>query len=153
MAFSLNLRYTFTMYSAKLDTDHFLLRLEHGEEIIDVLKNFCTQQHITNASVNGIGSLENPTLAHYRLDTKKYTEQTKEGLFELINLSGNIGLFEDNPMVHTHATISNEAMQVFGGHLVKGIVSATAEIILTTFPTAFQKKHDEAIGLKLWQLE
>jgi len=140
------------MQFAKLDQTHFLVRLERGEEIIESIKSLCKIHDINNAALSGLGSVENPTLAHYRVDSKKYSEKKIEGIFELINLTGNIALFENDIFPHIHVTIGDEQMHAFGGHLVHGNVSATAEIIVTTFPSKFEKKLDEAIGLKLFNL-
>jgi predicted DNA-binding protein with PD1-like motif len=53
---------------------------------------------------------------------------------------------------HLHVTLSDEAMHALGGHLVKGIVSATLEVTITVYPTEFTKKHSEEIGLNLYEL-
>lgn len=140
------------MTFGKIQENQFMLRLERGEEIVDTLKNFCLQQNIKNATISAIGSVENPTLAHYKVDTKKYSEKTLEGVFEVTALLGNVALFENQPLLHPHITISDENMQAYAGHLVRGTVSATLEVLITVFPSAFEKKHNEEIGLKLYNL-
>lgn len=140
------------MVFGKLDDQTYLIRLSRGEDVHEKIKTFCKEQGIKNALISALGSLENPTLAHYRMDTKKYSERKLEGIFELTNLSGNIGIFDNDLILHFHATISNEDMQSFGGHLVQGTASATLELTLTVYPTTFEKKLDEEVGLKLWDL-
>ncbi len=141
------------MQFANLDDTHFLVRLEKGEDIITTLYTFATEHAIKNASFSGIGSIENPTLAHYQVDNKKYTEKAFEGTFEVTSLQGNIAVLKEDIIMHPHITLSDENMQAFGGHLVKGLVSATMEIIITVFQTEYVKEYDETIGLKLWQLK
>lgn len=138
-------------YGTVTDTQ-YIIRFERGDDLIPTLVQFCKTNHITNASLSAIGSIENPTLAHYRLDTKKYSEKTFEGIYEVVSLLGNIALHEGEPLVHCHVTISDEEMHVFAGHLVQGTVSATLEMILQQFPTSFEKQYSEEIGLKLWKL-
>ncbi len=129
----------------------YIVRMDPDDDIIDKLQQWCRAQGIVNASITGIGSVKNPCLAHYRRDTKKFTEQKLTGIYELTALVGNIGLVDGSqPLVHVHATLSDETMQAFGGHLVKGICSATAEIILTPLPTRFRKDFNNDIGLKIW---
>jgi predicted DNA-binding protein with PD1-like motif len=140
------------MVFGKLDERTYLIRLSRGEDVHEKIKTFCKEQGITNALVSALGSLENPTLAHYRMDNKKYSEKKLEGIFELTNLTGNIGILDDDLILHFHVTIANEEMQAFGGHLVQGNASATLELTLTVYPTTFEKKMDEEVGLKLWQL-
>lgn len=141
------------MYYSKVASNKYLIRLVKGEEINGSIKKFCEKLKINNAEIVGLGSIKNPTLAHYRVDTKKYKEKVLKGIFELTSLIGTVALFEKEPLIHTHITISDEKMRSFGGHLVNGCVSATGEIILTTFESSHTKSHDKEIGLKLWDLK
>jgi predicted DNA-binding protein with PD1-like motif len=140
------------MKYGKLADGHFLLRFEKGEDLSGVLKVFCVKQNVRNGVISGLGSIENPTLAHYLVDTKKYSEKELKGVFEVTNLTGTVGLSENEPLVHLHITLSDEEMSAFAGHLVKGTVSATLEVSLQVFPTEFTKSFSEEIGLKLFDL-
>lgn len=135
---------------SKVDSNKYLMRLLRGEEVNAEIKKFCKELNIKNAGISGIGSIENPTLAHYRVDTKKYKEKMLNGIFELTSLIGTVGVFEDEPLVHVHVSLSDEEMRAFGGHLVKGSVSATVEIVLTVYGSKNTKSYDKKIGLKLW---
>ncbi|OGH22218.1 MAG: hypothetical protein A3F31_01465 [Candidatus Levybacteria bacterium RIFCSPHIGHO2_12_FULL_38_12] len=130
----------------------FIIRLVRGEEILDSIERFCQNQNIKNAVFWGIGSIEDVILAHYRVDGKKFSEKKCEGIFEITSLIGNVSLFEQKPLVHPHISISNEQMEVFGGHLMTGKVSATVELVLQNLGSSYAKKMDEEIGLKLWDL-
>ncbi|MDE2026469.1 MAG: DNA-binding protein [Patescibacteria group bacterium] len=140
------------MRIGKLDESHLLVRLELGENLIQSLEQLATKRHITNAAISGIGSVENPTLAHYTVTSKKYLEKPFIGIYEIISLLGNITQFENKPVIHVHCTISDDNMHAFAGHLVSGTVSATLEIVLTLFQSTYDKKMDEDIGLKLLNL-
>ena len=137
------MKYTNTQANA------YIVRLEKGEEIVRTLTDFCREQKIENASIMGIGSIENPTLAHYKVDDKKYSEKVFTGVYEVTALLGNVMLSEGEPLIHPHITISDEHMQAFAGHLVKGTVSATLEVLITVYPSTISKTYDENIGLKL----
>src|SRR3989344_4957501 len=140
------------MHYSKVNPNKYIIRLLRGEEINSSIKKLCERLAIKNAEISAIGSVESPTLAHYRVETKKYKEKEMGGIFELTSLIGTVAVFEDEPLVHIHVTISDEDMNAFGGHLVKGIVSATVEIVLTVFGSVHTKSYDEEIGLKLWDL-
>jgi predicted DNA-binding protein with PD1-like motif len=141
------------MTFGKLDDKTYLIRLERGDDVHEKIKAFCNEQGIKNALVSALGSIENPTLAHYRMDSKQFHEKKMEGIFELTNLTGNVAIFEDDLIPHFHVTLSDENMQSLGGHLVQGITSATIELTLTAYPTSFEKKFNEEVGLKLWELD
>ncbi len=140
------------MYYSKVAENKFLIRLVRGEKVNESIKIFCQKQNIVNASLSGIGSIEDPTLAHYRVDSKKYSEKKLSGIFEVASMTGNIGLYEEQPLVHTHIVVSDENMQTFAGHLVEAIVSATLEIILIKFDSSITKSFNAEIGLKLYDL-
>ena len=140
------------MRYGEIGSNYYLLRLEKGEEVVSTLQKFCSKEQIDNAYFSGLGSIENPTLAHYLVTTKKYTEKEVAGIFELLNITGNIALFENTMLVHAHCTISDEGMNTKGGHLVKAAVSATVEIHLRVLDSVFEKKINDEIGLKLFDL-
>lgn len=141
------------MFFTKVSEDKFLIRLKKGEKILQSLLKFCQKMNIANGSLSAIGSVEDPVLAHYRVDTKKYSQKNLKGIFEIASMTGNIGLFEGQPAVHIHVVISDESMSALAGHLVEGTVSATLEVILVKFNTSLTKSLDEEIGLKLYDLE
>lgn len=140
------------MKNSKVAHNTFLVRLEKGEEVIHSIEEFCKKEHIQNAFLSALGSVENPTLAHYLVTTKHYTEKQLQGIYELTNLTGNVTLFERKPIVHAHVSLSDEEMHALGGHLVSAVVSATIELTVTQLDSKIEKKHSEEIGLKLLDL-
>src|SRR5690348_12885472 len=93
---------------------NYIMRLEPGEDILESLQQWCHSQGIVNAIISGIGSIENPTLAHYRRDHKQFSEKTLSGIFEVTSLTGNVGLIDgEEPLVHLHVSLSDEAMTAF----------------------------------------
>lgn len=135
-----------------LSENAYLLRLEKGEEVLEALSSFCSKHNVLNGVIVALGSVENPILSHYRVDAKKYSEKKLKGIFEVTNLTGTIGLIENKPLVHVHVVLSDENMRSFGGHLVKTLVSATLEVVIWSYPSSFEKKYDDEIGLKLFEL-
>jgi len=73
------------------------------------------------------------------------------GIFEVTALVGNVALFDNSPLIHAHATLSDEQMNAVGGHVVSARVSATLEVFLTIYDVELLKQFDENIGLKLWE--
>ena len=74
------------MTYGKVTETTYLIRLERGEEVISILKVFCAKETIKNAEIRGIGSIESPTLAHYQVTNKKYSEKELPGTFEVTSL-------------------------------------------------------------------
>jgi predicted DNA-binding protein with PD1-like motif len=132
------------------DQPSFMLRLEPGDDVLDTIQSFCRDQTVSNATIQGIGSVEDPTLAHYSMHTKEFHNQTLSGVFEVASLVGNIALVDNQPFAHLHATLAGPDLLSRAGHLVQANCSATLEVLVTSYPTALHKRHDETIGLKVW---
>src|SRR5882672_3756349 len=113
------------MKHANLNDHTFALRLEPGDDIHDSVQSFCAQNSINNAAIQGIGSVDSPTLAHYSMKTKQFSDKRMEGILEVSSLLGNLALVDGKPFAHIHATVSGSDMQAHAGHLVKGTCSAT----------------------------
>jgi predicted DNA-binding protein with PD1-like motif len=141
------------MKFAALNDHAYVLRLELGDDVHDTIQKFCAEHDIDNASVEGIGSFDSPTLAHYSIKTKQFTDKQLTGIFEVTSLLGNIALVDDQPFAHIHATVSGPDMVAYAGHLVKAACSATLEIIVFCYPSHHWKTQDDAIGLKVWDFE
>ncbi|HSX02506.1 MAG TPA: DUF296 domain-containing protein [Candidatus Saccharimonadia bacterium] len=129
-----------------------IVRLEPDDDVIAQIQAAAAAHHVVNAEVTGLGSVEAPTLAHYRRDTKQFTERTFDGIFEVVSLVGNISLTDDRPTLHCHVIISDAGMTTHGGHLVRATCSATLELIIRQLDTTYIKRRDDAVGLNVWQL-
>lgn len=141
------------MKFAALNDRAYVLRLELGDDVHDIIQKFCAEHSIVNASVEGIGSFESPSLAHYSITTKQFTDKHFQGIYEVTGLLGNIALVDGQPFAHVHATISGPDMVAHAGHLVKAACSATLEVILYAYPSHHSKSQDDSIGLKVWDFE
>lgn len=140
------------MKSAILDEYTWAVRLEPGEDIHKSVVEFCRDHNISSAELRAIGSVENPTLAHYRKDQKEFTEREFSGIYEIVSLLGVVALEDNQPSAHIHLTISDQDMNASGGHLVKGVCSATIELVVRRYYAKINKKFDDQVGLRLWDI-
>ncbi|HGJ66924.1 TPA: DNA-binding protein [bacterium] len=138
------------MQSKQLTPNSWIIRIVRGEKVIETLKQFCTEHKINGGFFYGLGACDQAELAHYNVETKKYSSMVFNQPLELIHMTGSIGL-ADTLIIHAHVVLSDTKMQTLGGHLVEARVSGTAEIYLTTTET-LPKKLDPETGLKLFDL-
>ncbi len=138
------------MKYARLSENTSALRLEPGDDIHETLQRFCAEQGIDNAQITGIGSVDAPTLAHYSMPTKQFSDMRLAGIFEVASLLGNVALIDGQPFAHLHVTLSDPQMMARAGHLVKGECSATLELFITSYPAHHTKTQNDHIGLKVW---
>ncbi len=133
--------------------DDYLLRLELGEDVHDILHRFAEKELITTATLTGLGAMNYAKIAHYPLSEKRYNAQEFTGEFEVANLMGNISRVGGKPFAHIHVTLGRADYSLFGGHLMQGTVSPTLEIHLHRFPFDTRRLPDEETGLKLLELK
>jgi len=138
------------MKSAKLDDNVYALRLDPGDDIHAIIDNYCTQYELANAQITGIGSVENPKLAHYSMTTRAFTDKQLEGIYEVTALLGNVALVDGRPFAHLHVTLADAEMATYAGHLVQGTCSATLEVIITAYYSRHTKSESDKVGLKIW---
>ncbi len=130
----------------------FVIRLEKGEQIIQVIKDFCKTNTITSAYFNGIGAVQNAELGYYRLDQKEYYWKKFDTAMEVVSLTGNVSLVDGEPFLHIHTVLSDENFQTVGGHVKEGVVGATLEIFMQTLSIPITREFNEEIGLNLLDL-
>jgi len=136
------------MKSEKIN-NNYIIRLDRGEKIIESIKEFCTKKSITLGYFFAIGALDEVELAHYVVETKKYSSKKFNRPLEITNMSGNIATMNNEIYLHCHITLSNEEMNAIAGHLVEGKVAATCEIVLFALKGEINRKYDDFIGLNL----
>lgn len=130
----------------------YILRVDKGEKIVEVLLQFCEQNQIFGAWISGLGAISRVKLACYNLDKKKYIAKEFNGKFEIVSLVGNIGKLEKKAVAHLHMVISDAKMDTYGGHLEEATVAATCEIKIETLDVDLTRKHNPEIGLNLIEL-
>jgi predicted DNA-binding protein with PD1-like motif len=129
------------------DGDIFV-RLHSGDVLPDALLDLAQQADITTAViVSGVGMLRDVVLSYFagkgRYESREYPEP-----MELVSLSGNISLQEDGYIVHAHAALAGPDHNLVGGHLTRGVVAVTNEIVLTRLPIRILRQLEPESGLR-----
>jgi predicted DNA-binding protein with PD1-like motif len=123
----------------------YVVRVEVGEEIQDALSQFAQAVQLKGAFYQGIGTLTHVELAFFCIDAKEYERKFFNDQYEMISLMGNISSLNGSPAPHSHVTLSDRNFQTYSGHLVRGVVSVTAEICVTTIDLSLSRKEDPVL--------
>ncbi len=128
----------------------FAVVLSVGDEAMACLKEFAASQNIGSAQITAIGALSAAELAFFDWESKKYLPIKIDQQVEVASLIGDIARDPDGTAaVHVHAVLSDRTGAARAGHLNKGYVRPTLEVIVTETPVHLQKVHDPESGLPL----
>ncbi len=127
----------------------YFVRLFKGEEVITTLGKFVKTRNLGGGSISGIGAVEKVTLGYFDVDSGEYLRKEFPGKYELISLTGNIGYFGEEPVIHVHVVISDQEMVPHSGHLFSGTILVTGEFAILDSGVQFNRAKDAEIGLNL----
>lgn len=129
--------------------DKYIVRLEKGEEVVESLTKFIKDEDIKLGRVTGIGAVDFAEIGLFYTKEKQYHSKVLEGDMEIVNLSGNISTMKGEKYLHLHISLGDKELKVYGGHLNKAVVSATAEIIIDVLDGEIDREFNEEIGINL----
>ena len=131
----------------------YIVRLDKGEEIVETLKEFCSHQDIKLGWIKGIGAVGEATIGLFETREKIYHSVDLKGDYEITSLLGNISTMDGETYLHLHATLGDSEYRVQGGHLSRGIISATGEFVIESIEGEVDREFNDEIGLNLYKLK
>lgn len=133
--------------------EHYVIRMDPGEEILETLMKICEKENILCANVSAIGALSEFTVGVYKVSDKKYYSNHFEMPSEITALIGTITEMDGKPYIHLHLTAADEEGRAYGGHLNMGKISATCEMVITLMKGHVRRKKNEHIGLNFFDFD
>ena len=114
-----------------------MLRLEHGEDILESIAHVTRDERSTLLVSTGLGMISDFELGYF--DRGTYIKKPFSEPHELLALQGTISS-SGEPRIHIHATVADSEHRVFGGHLMKGKVWMSNEIGLVKLERVFSTR-------------
>lgn len=127
----------------------YCIRMLNGEDFLAKLREVAESQGLKNAIIiSGVGMLKNAEIGYFHNGT--YQVKTLNDPVELVSTDGNMYI---NPAGkhewHVHVVLAEKSHEMFGGHLLGGMVWNTAEIFLQIIPGAHFVRETEEGNLRL----
>ncbi|HEX9907772.1 MAG TPA: DUF296 domain-containing protein [Thermoplasmata archaeon] len=102
-----------------------MLRLGHGENILEQIELAVKEERSTMLVVTGLGMISEFELGFF--DRGNYIREEYQAPHELLALQGSVAT-EGEPRIHIHATVADREHRAFGGHLMRGRTWMSNEI-------------------------
>lgn len=127
-----------------------VLVFETGDELVSGLTDWASEQEIGGSSFTGIGAFSEAVLGYYDLGRQEYVEIPVADQVEMLALAGDVTCdAQGGWKVHAHVVCGRRDGSTVGGHVLRGVVRPTLEIVVTATATHLQRRHDPVSGLAL----
>lgn len=134
----------------KVFGDTIFMRVDRGEEILECLARLCEEEDVKLGKIAGLGAVDYVEAGYYSVGEKQYHKHVFAGEAEIVSLTGSATRMDGKVYLHLHIALSREDGSVVGGHLNKGRISATGEIIVTRVNGEVGRRYNDAVGLNLF---
>lgn len=112
----------------KVEDDRFImLRLDHGEDIMEAISEATMNEKGTLMIAAGLGMMYEFEIGYF--DKGNYIKRKMEEPVELLTMSGSISSRGEN-RIHIHASLATRDHDSIGGHLISGKTWMSEEILL-----------------------
>ena len=130
--------------------DHYLVRIDRGEEVMESLTTLCKEEHILLGSVSGLGAADYAKVGIYRVSDHQFEGKEYFGEQEVSSIVGSITEKDGDPYLHLHINLCDDNMNIHGGHLTACRISGTCELTVTVLSGHVGRKYDEVTGLNIY---
>lgn len=137
------------LLSTSGQTKTYLLLFAKGDEIVSGLTGFAQQYHVQSAHYQAIGDALSAKVGVFDYGRKAFKVIPFADPVEVSSLTGNVALYNGQPVAHTHVNLVTFDGLVHGGHLFELISGPTIELVLTVEPTPLYKKRNDEFDAAL----
>jgi hypothetical protein len=124
--------------------------LDDGEEAFSALQEFARKEGVSAASLTAIGAFSRATVGWFDFASKSYKEIAVEEQCEVLSAIGDVAVGDDGKAsLHVHIVLGLSDGSTRGGHLLKGTVHPTLEVVLTETPAKLRRRKRPDLGIAL----
>lgn len=123
--------------------------LDKGEEVATSLLAFARREEVLSAHFTAIGAFSEIVLGFFDPERREYDEIPVREQVEVLGLTGNFTTQDGEPRLHAHVVVGKRDGSAHGGHLLRGLVFPTLEVVVVEVAGALQRRVDPETGLAL----
>ncbi|HEY0072233.1 MAG TPA: PPC domain-containing DNA-binding protein [Chloroflexia bacterium] len=133
--------------------DRYIVRLESGEPVMEMLTAFMQAIGVGFAYIGAIGAVRWARLGYWNPQTKEYEFRDFDEQLEVLSLQGDCSQKDGEPFLHIHCVLGRRDFSTIGGHLNEARVHPTLEVWIRTESAQVSRGPDPASGLDLLDLK
>lgn len=130
----------FKLLSDSGNVQSYVLIFSKGDEVVSGINEFARQHNIKSAHYTAIGDGLSAKIGFFDYGRKMFKVIDYPDPLEVASLIGDIAVYNNKPVSHTHVTISKSDGTAHGGHLLELITGPTLELFMTVEPTPLYKQ-------------
>lgn len=141
------------LWNAKKVENNYIVSIKDKSSIVQALNDFVLNQNIKSGQVTGIGAVSEATLRFFDFSTKDYVDKKFDEQMEVTNISGNVSVLDEKPLLHLHITLGRQDYSAIAGHLQDAKIRGAGEFFFYPFETTVYKTKNEEVGINLYNFE
>ena len=122
---------------------------DKGEEAVATIGRALTAQGVRSGQVTAVGGFAGGEVGYFDRDRGDYLRIPIGGQVEVLSLLGDVAERDGEPVLHVHTVLGRPDGTTLGGHLLRGEVWPTLEVIVTEVAPELAKRVDPETGLAL----
>jgi predicted DNA-binding protein with PD1-like motif len=122
---------------------------DKGEDAIATIGRALAAEDVRAAQVTAVGGFSAGEVGYFDRDRRDYVRIPIGGQVEVLSLLGDVAELDGKPAVHAHTVLGRSDGSTLGGHLLRGEVWPTLEVIITEVAPELAKRVDPETGLAL----
>jgi predicted DNA-binding protein with PD1-like motif len=120
-----------------------------GEEAFETVATTVREREIRAAQVTAVGGFASADLGYFDGNAGDYLHIPVNEQVEVLSLIGDVAQDSGETALHLHAVLGRRDGSTVGGHLLRGEVWPTLEVIVTEVAPELAKRYDPQTGLAL----
>ncbi|MDF2552612.1 MAG: hypothetical protein K0R77_1887 [Chryseobacterium sp.] len=141
------------LWTAKKVENKYVVSIKDQSSIVQALTYFVLNQNIKSGQVTGIGAVNEAALRFFDFSTKDYVDKKFDEQMEVTNISGNVSLLDDKPLLHLHITLGRQDYSAIAGHLLDAKIRGAGEFFFYPLAIEIHKSKNEDVGINFYDFE
>lgn len=122
---------------------------DKGEEAVTAVGAALRDQGLVAGRVSAVGGFAEAEVGWFDRDMNDYRRIPVTEQVEVLSLLGDVAERDGQPALHVHAVLGRADGSTVGGHLLRGRVWPTLEVIISEVAPELAKRVDPETGLAL----